>query len=459
MGHPSSRDEEHMGYTGKSTLNDVLSGKSHEMNNHEERYLKLVEVNRENNHGVVKGSTKLLSQSVVQCVDKGGDTDSANTADLRISSHQQKSLQRQPHVGRFVKKTIKNLLCEIDNHSAWSEVSQAFREGGDDCWPPPSKGKGGDSDEFDEGVDSYDEDPLASTWQKGDGTNKGNTEFNEEAHETRDCGDLIIPQEFVNGPLVLAPQVCDRHASSEECRMYCQSQLQHQNKLQQQSGPPAVSNQVYSMPVAPFSGSGNSFLLVDEGTLTSKSETHFGQNKETATGEEFTAFDDKASMEFDEDSSDEEDFQQGSEIPQGKDSFLAPDNAPSSNEDSSDGSEFEGSSMESDEVSVYDDDDHEGFALVQDGHPGQVHDEEDLIANGDESMGLNDDAHVLHQDEIEQFFAYARKLVIFEIYREEALSGPDKNQMVLACNTPIDVVRVGLQLQAVQAAFAHEWGN
>jgi hypothetical protein len=199
MGHPSSRDEEHMGYIDKPTLYDVLCGKGGEVNNHEgnKRYLKLVEVNKENYRKVCKGSKKLLSQLVVQWVNNGGHIDSTNTADWKIPPHQQKALHRRPHVGRFIKKsTINDLWYEIDNHSAWSKVTQAFREGGDNCWPPPSKGTGVDSDEFDEGADSAEEDAEAVTpGQDGDGTNKDKTKRKKQAEQVQDC-DLIIPAEL-----------------------------------------------------------------------------------------------------------------------------------------------------------------------------------------------------------------------------------------------------------------------
>jgi hypothetical protein len=222
MGHPSSRDEEHMGYIDKPTLYDVLCGKGGEVNNHEgnKRYLKLVEVNKENYRKVCKGSKKLLSQLVVQWVNNGGHIDSTNTADWKIPPHQQKALQRRPHVGRFIKKsTINDLWYEIDNHSAWSKVSQAFREGGDNCWPPPSKGKGVDSDEFDEGADSAEEDAEAVTsGQEGDGTSKGKTKRKKQAEQVQDC-DLIIPAELneVCNEAVrarLAPHQLSTHAFS-----------------------------------------------------------------------------------------------------------------------------------------------------------------------------------------------------------------------------------------------------
>jgi Paired amphipathic helix repeat len=290
LGHPSSRDEEPPGYIDKPTLYDVLCGKGGEVNNHvgNKRYLKLVEANKENYRNACKGSKKQLSQLIVQWVNNGGLFGSTNGADWKVSPRQQKGIQRRPHVGRFIKKSaVNDLWYEIDNHSAWSKVSQAFREGGDNGRSLSSKRRGGDSAEIGEGANSpeRDTDEAVTSRQEGDETGEGKkqAELVEDydlivpaelsGPPSSEC-DLIIPREVVNSTGPLAPQSISRHSASDEYRMYRQNQLKQQQTQQSlKLPPPMVPNGGVSMTVAPTPLSApilalavvNAFLLLGDG--------------------------------------------------------------------------------------------------------------------------------------------------------------------------------------------------
>jgi hypothetical protein len=98
-----NHNEEPPGYIDQPSLADVLCGKGGEANNHEgnKRYLMLVEVNKEKYRNLGKGNKKMLSQLVVQWVNRNG---------------------------RFLKKSFNDRWYEIDHASALSKVSKAFRE-------------------------------------------------------------------------------------------------------------------------------------------------------------------------------------------------------------------------------------------------------------------------------------------------------------------------------------------
>jgi hypothetical protein len=191
VGDPSSRDEEPLGYIDAPTSYDVIcgagdAGKKHEGNR---RFVKIVQTNKEHYRRMPEETKKVLSHMVVHLVHNGGQIESTDTAFWKIPSNQQKLLQSRWHAGRFIKKsTINDLWYEVDNTGACREVSEAFREGSDDCWAASDDSDGADSADDDAGM-------LTSSEKEGERASKGETNRKKQTEPVQDC-DLSSPEEM-----------------------------------------------------------------------------------------------------------------------------------------------------------------------------------------------------------------------------------------------------------------------